>query len=149
LLNLAKESLKSAECYQGNYTPRANLRVKHLGIHGSDPVNLLKISLGMSGITCRYPDEIKISKITTINANGRVADFHLKKKDIEEIGTYRKVHQKNFLHLFVPIFFYIILPNGKEDKWEPKNQKTTNMAQAPSAKDHEINKSTIYQYKYK
>ena len=39
-LNLAKESHKSAECYQGNYTPRANLRVK-----------LLKKSLGMSGKT--------------------------------------------------------------------------------------------------
>ena len=142
LLSLAKESLVSTECYQGNYKPRANLRVKLTGFHGGDPVNILKKSLGMSGIYCRYPDEIKISKITTISGNGRVADFNLNQKDIEEIGAYREVHQKNSLHLFAPIFFYIILSNGKEDNWVPKNQKTTTMAKALSAKDHE-NKNPI------
>ena len=80
LLNLAKESLKSAECYQGNYAPRANLRVKFLGMHEGDPVTLLKTSLKMSGISCRYLDEIKISKVTPISASGRVVDFNLNKK---------------------------------------------------------------------
>ena len=135
LLNLAKESLKSAECYQGNYAPRANLRVKFLGMHEGDPVTLLKTSLKMSGISSRYPDEIKISKVTPISASGRVVDFNLNKKDMEEIGTYRELQKKNTLLLFTQIPFHILLPDGKEDNWEPKGNN--NKAQAPSAKSQE------------
>ena len=135
LLNLAKESLKSAECYQGNYAPRANLRVKFLGMHEGDPVTLLKTSLKMSGISSRYPDEIKISKVTPISASGRVVDFNLNKKDMEEIGTYRELQKKNTLLLFTQIPFHILLPDGKEDNWEPK--ENNNKAQAPSAKSQE------------
>ena len=135
LLNLAKESLKSAECYQGNYAPRANLRVKFLGMHEGDPVTLLKTSLKMSGISSRYPDEIKIRKVTPISASGRVVDFNLNKKDMEEIGTYRELQKKNTLLLFTQIPFHILLPDGKEDNWEPKGNN--NKAQAPSAKSQE------------
>ena len=134
LLNLAKESLKSADCYQGNYAPRANLRVKFLGMHEGDPVTLLKTSLKMSGISCRYPDEIKISKVTPISASGRVVDFNLNKKDMEEIGSYRELQKKNTLLLFTQIPFHILLPDGKEDNWEPKGNNT---AQALSAKSQE------------
>ena len=134
LLNLAKESLKSADCYQGNYAPRANLRVKFLGMHEGDPVTLLQTSLKISGISCRYPDEIKISKVTPISASGRVVDFNLNKKDMEEIGTYRELQKKNTLLLFTQIPFHILLPDGKEDNWEPKGNNT---AQALSAKSQE------------
>ena len=135
LLNLAKESLKSAECYQGNYAPRANLRVKFLGMHEGDPVTLLKTSLKMSGISCRYLDEIKMSKVTPISASGRVVDFNLNKKDMEEIGTYRELQKKNTLLLFTQIPFHILLSDGKEDNWEPKGNNKT--AQALSAKSQE------------
>ena len=135
LLNLAKEALKSAECYQGNYAPRANLRVKFLGMHKGDPVTLLKTSLKMSGISSRYPDEIKIRKVTPISASGRVVDFNLNKKDMEEIGTYRELQKKNTLLLFTQIPFHILLPDGKEDNWEPKGNN--NMVQALSAKSQE------------
>ena len=140
LLNLANEALGSAECYQGNYSPRANLRVQLHAVHGGDPVTLLKRSLELTGISCRYPEEISLSKLTTISDNGRVADFNLNKKDLDEISTFRELTQRNTLNLFAPIYYYILLPNGKEDNWEPKGKKkevTTPMEMTSNVNDRE------------
>ena len=122
LLTLAKETLKSAECYQANFAPKANLRVRLLDMHQGDPVHLLKKALQMSKISFRYLEGIEVSRVTPLKPNGRVVDYCINKKDLEELKVQREIRKTNTLKLFSKIPFNIILPNGKEDNWTPAKE---------------------------